>query len=57
MFFNPSPDLQQVRFRGDAKQMVEMNYTNLKNSIQSDKHEYHNACMDVWCVMRGITGK
>ncbi len=37
-----------------AKQVVEMGYTNFINSIQSNKHEYNNACMDVWRVMRGL---
>lgn len=35
-------------------QVFDMDYTNFKNSIPSDKHEYHSTCMDVWCVMRGL---
>ncbi|MDP8244753.1 MAG: hypothetical protein P9L94_11770 [Candidatus Hinthialibacter antarcticus] len=37
-----------------AKHVLEMDYTNFKNSIPNEKHDYHNACLQVWQTMHGL---
>lgn len=49
----PADDVASVL----ARQVLEMDYDNFKNSIPAAKQDYHDACLHVWHTMYGLQKK
>ncbi|MBN2329850.1 MAG: hypothetical protein JXR73_22100 [Candidatus Omnitrophica bacterium] len=61
VFEDPSADYRYRAFVS-VEELIEMttdyirgmHYANFKNSIPAGENDYHNACFDVWSVMRKL---